>query len=544
MFNLELRAMPHLNKPTALIVGSGPGGLASALLLAHSGIDVTILEKEEKVGGRTKLIHKDGFTFDRGPTFFHYPEVIEEIFQAIGRDAHKELGLMPLDPMYRLVFGAGGHIDATSNLEAMTDRIRELAGEKNANGFKKYVIQNRKKLEFSKQCLQTPWTSPLNVLSKRAIRVATVLKPWSSVAGDLSKHFDDERVRLAMSFQTKYLGMSPFHAPSLFTILSFLEYEHGIFHAKGGLGSITARMGEIAEELGVKIRCSTPVKSLMYEGKTVVGVRIEGEEILADKVVINADFAHAMTTLVPDEKRKKWSDKKLEKKGYSCSTFMLYLGVDKQYDLPHHQIYASTSYEKNLEDITEHRMTWDDPSVYVQNASITDDSLAPEGQSTIYVLVPVPNTHDSIVWDDIKDDYRELIVKQLAKLGYDGIDDHIVSETIVTPDDWGASDVYRGAVFNLTHDLKQMLWRRPHNRFEEANNLYIVGGGTHPGSGLPTIFESARISSKLLLADLGIRADWNGIDSWFKDVRRPKVKKQAPTPVQAKTIVSGDGHAA
>ena len=544
MFNLELRAMPHLNKPTALIVGSGPGGLASALLLAHSGIDVTILEKEEKVGGRTKLIHKDGFTFDRGPTFFHYPEVIEEIFQAIGRDAHKELGLMPLDPMYRLVFGAGGHIDATSNLEAMTDRIRELAGEKNANGFKKYVIQNRKKLEFSKQCLQTPWTSPLNVLSKRAIRVATVLKPWSSVAGDLSKHFDDERVRLAMSFQTKYLGMSPFHAPSLFTILSFLEYEHGIFHAKGGLGSITARMGEIAEELGVKIRCSTPVKSLMYEGKTVVGVRIEGEEILADKVVINADFAHAMTTLVPDEKRKKWSDKKLEKKGYSCSTFMLYLGVDKQYDLPHHQIYASTSYEKNLEDITEHRMTWNDPSVYVQNASITDDSLAPEGQSTIYVLVPVPNTHDSIVWGDIKDDYRELIVKQLAKLGYDDIADHIVSETIVTPDDWGASDVYRGAVFNLTHDLKQMLWRRPHNRFEEANNLYIVGGGTHPGSGLPTIFESARISSKLLLADLGIRADWNGIDSWFKDVRRPKVKKQAPTPVQAKTIVSGDGHAA
>ena len=544
MFNLGLPAMPHLNKPTALIVGSGPGGLASALLLAHSGIDVTILEKEEKVGGRTKLVHKDGFTFDRGPTFFHYPEVIEEIFQAIGRDAHKELGLMPLDPMYRLVFGAGGHIDATSNLEAMTDRIRELAGEKNANGFKKYVIQNRKKLEFSKQCLQTPWTSPLNVLSKRAIRVATVLKPWSSVAGDLSKHFDDERVRLAMSFQTKYLGMSPFHAPSLFTILSFLEYEHGIFHAKGGLGSITARMGEIAEELGVKIRCSTPVKSLMYEGKTVVGVRIEGEEILADKVVINADFAHAMTTLVPDEKRKKWSDKKLEKKGYSCSTFMLYLGVDKQYDLPHHQIYASTSYEKNLEDITEHRMTWNDPSVYVQNASITDDSLAPEGHSTIYVLVPVPNTHDSIVWDDIKDDYRELIVKQLAKLGYDDIDDHIVSETIVTPDDWGASDVYRGAVFNLTHDLKQMLWRRPHNRFEEANNLYIVGGGTHPGSGLPTIFESARISSKLLLADLGIRADWNGIDSWFKDVRRPKVKKQAPTPVQAKTIVSGDGHAA
>ena len=544
MSNLGVQYMSQTIKPTAIIVGSGPGGLASALLLAHSGVDVTVLEKESQVGGRTKLVHKDGYTFDRGPTFFHYPEVIEEIFQAIGLDAHKELGLMPLDPMYRLVFGAGGHIDATSNLEQMTDSIRELAGEKNANGFKNYVKQNRKKLELSKQCLQTPWTSPLNVMSKRAIRVATVLKPWASVAGDLGKHFDDERIRLAMSFQTKYLGMSPFHAPSLFTILSFLEYEHGIFHAKGGLGSITARMGEIAREMGVDIRCDTPVKSLIYEGKTVTGVRIEGKEIHADKVVVNADFAHAMTTLVPDEKRKKWSNKKLEKKGYSCSTFMLYLGVDKQYDLPHHQIYASSSYEKNLEDITNHRMTWDDPSVYVQNASITDDSLAPEGHSTVYVLVPVPNTHDSIVWDDIKDDYRELIIKQLTKLGYDDLADHIVSETIVTPDDWGASDIYRGAVFNLTHDLKQMLWRRPQNRFEEANNLYIVGGGTHPGSGLPTIFESARISSKLLLADLGIRADWNGVDSWFKDVRRPKVKPRKSVPAAAKSIVSGDGHVA
>ena len=149
--------MAQMTKPTAIIVGSGPGGLASALLLAHSGVDVTVLEKESQVGGRTKLIHKDGYTFDRGPTFFHYPEVIEEIFQAIGMDAHKELGLMPLDPMYRLVFGAGGHIDATSNLEEMTERIRELAGDKNANGFKNYVTQNRKKLNLSKQCLQTPW---------------------------------------------------------------------------------------------------------------------------------------------------------------------------------------------------------------------------------------------------------------------------------------------------------------------------------------------------------------------------------------------------
>ncbi len=518
--------MSRTDRPTALIVGAGPGGLASALLLQHSGVDVTVVEKADAVGGRTRIIEKDGYKFDRGPTFFHYPEVIEEIFQAIGKDAHDELGLMPLDPSYRLVYGAGGSIDATSNLDQMTERIRELSGDSNAEGFKQYVIENRRKLDVSKACLQTPWTGISNVLSKRAMRVARVLKPWSTVAKDLSRLFDDERVRLAMSFQTKYLGMSPFHAPSLFTILAFLEYEHGIFHAKGGLGSITDRMAEIGQEMGVKIRLNSNVDELIFNGKKVTGVRVGDEVISADKVVLNADFAHAMSTMVPDDKRKKWTDKKLAKKAYSCSTFMLYLGVDKIYDLPHHQIYASKDYEQNLKEITHHTVSWDDPSVYAQNACITDPSLAPDGHSTVYVLVPVPNTDESIIWDDIKSEYRDLIIKQLGKLGYDDIEEHIVSETIMTPDDWGASDIYRGAVFNLAHSLDQMLWRRPQNRFEEFENVYLVGGGTHPGSGLPTIFESARISSKLMLADLGIKADWNGVDTWFPEQQHPLENKQ------------------
>jgi len=527
--------MPQTTKPTAIIVGAGPGGLASAMLLAYSGVDVTVIEKEPEVGGRTKLVHMDGYTYDRGPTFFHFPEIIEEIFQAVGLDAHKELELIPLtDPSYRLVFGAGGHIDATSNLDLMTERIRELSGDRNARGFEKYVRQNRKKLKLSKACLQTPWTGPSNLFTKRAFRVAKVLRPWASVASDLKKNFDDERIRLAMSFQTKYLGMSPFHAPSLFTILAFLEYEHGIFHARGGLGAITPKMAKLAEGFGAKIRTSSPVKNLVYEGKDVVGVELEGETIYADKVVINADFAHAMTTLVPNEKRKKWSNKKLEKKGYSCSTFMLYLGMDKKYDdKPHHQIYASKNYEQNLSDVANHKITWDDPSLYVQNACVTDPDLAPEGCSTLYVLVPVSNQHESINWDEIKDEYRDLIVKQIAKLGFEDVEDHIVSEKIVTPDDWGASDIYRGAVFNLAHNLGQMLWRRPQNRFEEANNLYIVGGGTHPGSGLPTIFESARISSKLVLADLGLNPDWNGIDNWFPDVKKPKRKAKSVSRTNA-----------
>ncbi len=507
-----------------IIVGAGPGGLSCAMLLAKAGVKVTILEKTGEVGGRTKVFEKDGYKFDNGPTFFHYPEIAEEIFDALGLDAHEELGLIPLDPNYRLVFGAGGSLNANTDLDDMTEQIRELCGEKNASGFRRYIEDNRTKMTLSKNCLNAPWRGPMDLMNRRALRVARVLRPWRSVASDLSRLFPDERMQLAMSFQTKYLGMSPFHAPSLFTILAYLEYEHGVFHTKGGLGTITHRMGEIARDLGVDIRLNEPVSEFLFEGKTVVGAKTERGSYTAERFVMNVDFATGMKGLVPDELRKRWSNKKLDKKSYSCSTYMLYLGVDKVYDTPHHQIYAAKDYQKNLREVTENKVAWEDPSVYVQNACVTDPSMAPEGHSTIYVLVPASTSHPGIDWDEIKHDYMDVILQQMEKLGFSNLKNHIVSQTIVTPDDWASRDIYKGAVFNLAHGLDQMLWRRPQNKFEELERLYLVGGGTHPGSGLPTILESGRISAKMICADMGIVPDWNGADPWFEDLRRPKLK--------------------
>ena len=515
--------------PNVAIIGAGPGGLASALLLAKAGVNVTVFERSAAVGGRNKVFERDGFKFDLGPTFFHYPEVIEDIFKAVGMDAHEELNLHKLDLNYRLIFGQGGQLDCTSDLEQMTDRIRELSGDSNAEAFKRYVVDNRLKLAKSKACLQEPWYGPSDLLSKRAMRVAGVLRPQRSVAGDLMKLFDDDRLMLAMSFQTKYLGMSPFNCPSLFTMLAFLEYEYGIFHPLGGLGSVSERMASIAKDLGVTFRMNEAVESVIMEGKTIKGVRTAEGEFMADRVIMNADFANGMTQLFPDTVRKKWSNKKLDKKKYSCSTFMLYLGVDRTYnDLPHHQIYASANYEQNLEDIEKHhKITWDDPSVYVQNASVTDPQLAPEGCSTVYALVPVSHVHENIDWSKEKDAYRDRILNQIeTKLGFENIRDHIVTEMVITPEDWG-DHCYRGAVFNLAHGLDQMLWRRPKNQFDEIKNLYLVGGGTHPGSGLPVIYESARISSKLLLDSLGIIPDWNGVDTWFESRKRSKQGRAA-----------------
>jgi phytoene desaturase len=486
-----------------IIIGAGPGGLASAMLLAKGGADVTVLEKQPRVGGRTSVIESDGYRFDLGPTFFLYPQILQEIFREVGRDLFKEVPMTKLDPQYRITFGAGGELNATPDLERMVAEIARLSPP-DAEGFRRFMEYNRVKLEKFAPCLQMPFPGWKSVLSLRLLAVLPFLKPWKSLHAELAGYFKDPRLQLAFTFQSKYLGMSPFQCPSLFSILSFLEYEHGIWHPTGGCNSITRNLARVAQELGVKIQLNTPVEEILFEGRRAVGVRTAQGEQRAEAVLLNADFAHAITKLVPNKLRRRWSDARVAKKDFSCSTFMLYLGVEGKFDhLAHHNIYVAKDYRRNLEEIERLHVLSQDPSFYVENPVRTDPTMAPPGHSALYVLLPVTHQHPNVDWNQERARFRGVALRQLEKLGITNIEKRIRFERVITPADWeGKLDIYRGATFNLAHSFAQMLHLRPQNRFEELDGMYLVGGGTHPGSGLPVIFESARISSKLLLADL------------------------------------------
>ncbi|HEX7586996.1 MAG TPA: phytoene desaturase family protein, partial [Anaerolineae bacterium] len=490
-----------------LIIGAGPGGLASAILLAAAGVRVKVLERLPILGGRTSSIEADGYKFDLGPTFFLYPRVLDEIFRVAGTTLRKEVELVRLDPQYRIQFGAGGHIDATPNIAGMEREIAKLAPA-DAPGFRRFLDENRTKLSLMEPCLESAFLGWQDLVQMRLLKMLPMLRPHQSVDTYLKRFFTDDRVRLAFCFQSKYLGMSPFRCPSLFSILSFLEYEYGVYHPIGGCSAITAAMARVAERLGVEICLNEPVEEILFAGRRAIGVRTPSGTQRADAVVVNADFARAMQNLVPDRLRHRWTDKKLAKKKYSCSTFMMYLGIEGRYQLPHHTIHIAEDYVKNLDDIENKHVLSDDPSFYVQNACVTDSGLAPRGHSTLYVLAPVTHQHANVDWKRERARYRELMLRQIAKAGYDGVESRIRYERVITPADWDTRyEIYRGATFNLAHTLDQMLHLRPRNRFEDLEGVYLVGGGTHPGSGLPVIFESARISSKLLLEDLGVTTD-------------------------------------
>ncbi len=496
------------------IIGAGPGGLATAMLLAQAGAEVTVFEASQKVGGRSAGIDAPSpagrFRFDMGPTFFLYPRVLEEIFAACGRDMKREIDLIRLDPQYDLIFESGGHIRATPDLARLQAEVARLSPA-DAAALPRFMADNRAKLQAFRPVLETAFHGWRDLIQPDMLKALPMMRPWRSVDSDLATYFKDERVRLAFSFQSKYLGMSPYRCPSLFTILSFLEYEFGVYHPRGGCGAVMDALGRVAGEMGVKFRLGEPVQEILFSGKRANGVRTAYGDTMADAVVVNADFANAMQTLVPDRLRRRWTNRKLAKKKFSCSTFMLYLGLEGvEETLAHHTIYLSAEYKRNIIEIEAGFAPPKAPSFYVQNACVTDPDLAPRGHSTLYVLVPVGNRNGvGIDWPKEQAKFRAMTIARLEKLGIKNLEKRIVFEKMLTPQGWEDDHaIHRGATFNLSHSLDQMLCFRPRNRFEDLDRVYLVGGGTHPGSGLPVIFEGARITSRLLAEDLGLSLRW------------------------------------
>ncbi len=492
-----------MKKEKVIIIGAGPGGLSSAMILAHRGYDVVVYEKQAVVGGRTSPIKTDGFTFELGPTFVMLPQIFEEVFELSGKKFSDYVTWKKLDTLYRLNFADGRNFTVSNDKAKLKEEIKRLfPGDE--QGYEKFLTAQRKQFQKMYPCLKVPYESLWHYFRLKLLKAFPYMNNFSSLYDVMSRYFKHEDMKISMTFQAKYLGMSPWHCPGAFSILSFIEHEFGIFHPVGGVHKITEAMAQVAKENGAVIHLSTPIQEIIIKDGKAVGVRLQnGQEDFADKVIMNADFAAGMTSLVPNEHRKhtRWSDEKLESRSYSCSTFMLYIGLKKKYDIPHHNIFFASDYKHNIEQIFESKTLPQDPSFYLHNASVTDDSLAPEGKSALYVLVPVPNlSAKDIDWNTQKEAYTKLVLEAIVKkTELKDIQDQIEVMRVITPLDWQDKvNVYKGAVFNLAHTLGQMLYLRPHNKFENIKNLFLVGGGTHPGSGLPTILESGRITADLI----------------------------------------------
>jgi phytoene desaturase len=494
--------MANTDRKHILIVGAGPGGLTAGLLLAHRGFRVTIVEKNDRIGGRNSELNLDGFSFDLGPTFLHQKFCLDEIYAETGRSSEDHLDFVNLNPMTRLSWGETS-LHTYSDMERMAAELeRVFPGSK--EGFQRYMREQGGKFRAIYPCLQHPYHTLGSLLRPTLLKALPHVLTTRSVHDVLGDYFEDERLKLAFTFQAKYLGMSPWHCPALFSILSFTEYRYGVYHVQGGLNRISHSMADVFQELGGELRLESPVKRLLHQGRTLCGAElVKGGRITADAVIVNADYGHAATRLFGERNE---PEEKMRRRKFSCSTFMLYLGLDTIYqNEPHHHIIFADDYRRNVAEIQSERRVSDDMSVYIRNSCVTDPRVAPPGQSGLYILVPTINTRHGFDWESHKEQYADSILRRIEqRTGMKDLRSRIIAKRIISPADWESGSIFMGATFNLAHTLGQMLYMRPHNRYQGYDNCYLVGGGTHPGSGLPTIYESGRISANLVCERFGV----------------------------------------
>lgn len=500
-----------------IVIGAGVAGLASAIRLQHAGYQVEIYEKEAMAGGKMHRIESQGYKFDLGPTIVMMPELYREVFELCGRNPDEYIPMERLDPMYRVHYNdSSPPIDVTSDLVAMAKTIENIS-EEDMEGFLQYLHEIYKRFMVAKQdILQRPFRKATDFYTLSMLKKAIKLKTLDTADHFLGKYIKNEKLKQMISFQTLYIGISPFKSPSFYTMIPMIQFLYGVWFIKGGMYTMATAMERLFKELGGTIHFNKNVSEICIQDRQATGIIVDGQTVKADFVMCNADFPYAMKNLVKDRVAKgKYTDKKIDNLQYSCSCFLLYLGMNKKYEeIEHvHNFIFTDNLNRNLQEIFEgNKLT--NGSFYVYMASKVDPTLAPEGKDGLYILMPVSNTAvANYTWDEETiDGYRTYILNTLKKInGFERIEEEIVTEMRITPLDFQSRfNAYNGATFGLMPILSQSNHMRPQSKAKHCDNLYFTGSSTHPGAGVPIVLLSAKIATQELLHDdQGITFEYN-----------------------------------
>ena len=499
--NLKIPAISP-TRSSAVVIGAGLGGLSAAMRLGSKGYSVTVIDRLDRVGGRGSSVTKNGFRFDLGPTILTVPQVFEKLWKDCGKDFAGDVELVPLDPFYEIRWQDGSRFQVRSSEEEMLAEVTRNF-PKDLKGYCKFLEDCEKRYVFGFEGLgRRPMNKIWDLLKE--IPGFIRLRADRSVYAHVSTRVKDPKLRMALSFHPLFIGGDPRNVTSMYILVSHLEKAFGVHYVKGGVQALADAMANVVKEQGGQVLLNSNVENITLSKQKADGVMLEnGLKLNADIVVSNADPGWTYNKLLPNQK-KRWTEKKLKKSRWSMGLFVWYFGTKntkkKWQDVGHHTIMNGPRYRGLLADIFDRQFLADDMSIYLHRPSVTDPSVAPKGDDCFYALSPVPNlkTSNTIDWSKELEGYKNKM-RMVLEETIPGFSDAIIEEHILTPKDFEERYLSPyGSGFSLEPRIFQSAWFRPHNVSEDIENLYLVGAGTHPGAGIPSVVTSSEVLSQLV----------------------------------------------
>jgi phytoene desaturase len=488
-----------------IIIGAGLGGLSTAIRLAAKGFSVTILEKNEHVGGKVNFIEAGGYKFDTGASLLTMRHVLKELFEAANRRLEDYLELVALEPICRYFWSDKTVFDASRNLPKTITEIEKIE-PRDVSGFEKFIRDARRKYEVAERTFLAHSLGDLpKLLRPRYARDIAAISSWKTLDAHNRKYFRSPKLQQLFNRFATYNGSSPYQTPATFALIPFVEFGLGAWYVRGGIYEIPRALKRVANELGVEIRMDCEVEEILCRNRLAAGVKLKnGEEIRADFVISNADAVETYRNLIAEENRKSFPNKKIENAEPSCSGFVLLLGVKKRFpQLAHHNIFFSDNYRAEFDRIFRDKRPAENPTIYVCAASRTDDTQAPENCENLFVLINAPYTSEQTDWEIEKKSYRNLIVKKLEDFGLENLENSIEFEQIITPADFETKyRANRGSIYGVSSNGTFSAFMRPPNQSKDVKNLFFVGGATHPGGGMPLVMLSGKMAAELIQREI------------------------------------------
>ena len=486
----------------AVVIGAGFGGLAAAVRLRARGYRVTLVEAMDQPGGRAAVFHRDGFTFDAGPTVVTAPYLLHELFSLLGRDSRDYFELVPVDPFYRVEFADGSRFDYVGDEERLVEQIRALSPG-DVDGYRRLAAHAERIFDVGyTQLADVPFGKMADML--RVIPQMLRLGNHRSVYAQVARYIRDERLRQVLTFEPLLVGGNPFRITSIYLLIHWLERKWGVWFARGGTTSIVHGLARLLEETGVEIRYSSPAERIELRDGHVVAVHAGGRRIPADLVVGNADPTQVYGSLIAPEDRTMRMRIANRTRQFSMGLFVGYFGTRKTYPhLAHHTILMGPRYKGLLDDIFTRKVLAKDFSLYLHAPTRTDPSLAPPGHECFYVLSPVPNEQGGVDWEREGEAYFDRILDHLQERTLPGLRENLVTRFHVTPRYFRETlRSTHGAGFGIEPRLSQSAYFRYHNQSPHVGGLYLVGAGTHPGAGIPGVLSTAKVLERIVPSPL------------------------------------------